>query len=400
MNNLGYSQAIQLQTALMPIAYLLCTLGLLLSVFRHWGNFHEILMTLVGIAVIVFMVNGYPTALTTVADAFKQLRQQTTANTPGASWTGVFQVKFENPAWDQIAEKIALLLCEALKGIGQVSIWFLDWVQSWAFNGLIAISPVLIGALAVPWTQGVGINFLMTSFGVAAWHLGIALVDILLASAASQIFTFAGVSGGVAAGTTISLGLLPVFLGALAAIVLVAICLYLAVPLVIATVLRGGSPLTAGAKAGMEMALAGFGMASVAGSSFAAKQAAAGGAGSDSASRQALTGTLRSQGSGGKDGDEGGGSFAKPLPRTAGGGGAFQPEASQQASKEEPGKAQPAAAQRRTDTERQADIISSYEPTPGVQAPRRASSHRSENELKRRQAEAHQTLEELDENYT
>ena len=44
MTDLGYDQAMQLRAALMPIAYLLCTTGLILAVFRHWGNFHEILM--------------------------------------------------------------------------------------------------------------------------------------------------------------------------------------------------------------------------------------------------------------------------------------------------------------------------------------------------------------------
>jgi hypothetical protein len=58
MNNLGYDQAMQLNAALMPIAYLLCTTGLLLSVFRHWGNFHQVLMSIVGIAVIVVLLNG------------------------------------------------------------------------------------------------------------------------------------------------------------------------------------------------------------------------------------------------------------------------------------------------------------------------------------------------------
>jgi len=107
----------------------------------------------------------------------------------------------------------------------------------------------------------VGITFLTTSFGVAAWHLGIALVDILLADVAGALMTVGGVSGGVTAATTISLGLLPVFLGILAGIIFIALALYLAVPLVMAAVLRGASPLTTGAKAGMEMALSALGVA-------------------------------------------------------------------------------------------------------------------------------------------
>jgi hypothetical protein len=275
MTDLGYDQAMQLRTALMPIAYLLCTTGLILAVFRHWGNFHEILMSIVGIGVIVILLNGYPTALTTVADGFKNLRDQTTANAPGnaQSWTQVFDAQFEQPSWDQVAEKIEIAICQMFKWIGKIAIWFLDWVQSWAFNGLIAISPILLGGLAVPWTQGTGITFLTTSFGVAAWHLGIALVDILLASIATQLFAAVGIGGGVAAAVTISVGLLPIFLGALAAIVCVAIALYLAVPIIIASVLRGSSPLTAGAKAGMEMTLTALGLAGMAGSRIAARSA-------------------------------------------------------------------------------------------------------------------------------
>ena len=224
---------------------------------------------------IVVLLNGYPTALTTVADGFKTLRDQTTANAPGnaQSWTQIFDAQFEQPSWDQVAEKIEIAICQMFKWIGKIAIWFLDWVQSWAFNGLIAISPILLGGLAVPWTQGTGITFLTTSFGIAAWHLGIALVDILLASIATQLFAAVGIGGGVAAAATISVGLLPIFLGALAAIVCVAIALYLAVPIIIASVLRGSSPLTAGAKAGIEMTLTALGLAGMAGTRIAARSA-------------------------------------------------------------------------------------------------------------------------------
>lgn len=275
--NLGYDQAMQLRTALMPIAYLLCTTGLLLSVFRHWGNFHEVLMSMVGIAVIVILLNGYPTALTTVADGFKTLREQTTANAPGGSqptWEQIFDVQFQQPSWDQFIEKAEIALCQIFKWMGKIAIWFLDWVQSFAFNGLIAISPILIGALAVPWTQGTGITFLTTSFGVAAWHLGIALVDILLASIAGQLFVGVGISGAITAATVISLGLLPIFLGALVALVIVANALYLAVPIIIAAVLRGNSPLTTAATSGMQMTLTALGLASMAGTRIAAASAA------------------------------------------------------------------------------------------------------------------------------
>jgi type II secretory pathway pseudopilin PulG len=277
MTNLGYDQAMQLRTALMPVAYLLCTTGLLMAVFRHWGNFHEILMSIVGITVVVILLNGYPTALTTVADGFKTLREQTTASAPGGqapTWEQVFDVTFEQPSWNQFVEKAEIALCQVFKWIGKISIWFLDLVQSWAFNGLIAISPILIGALAVPWTQGTGITFLTTSFGIAAWHLGIALVDILLASAAGWIFAGAVSGGAITAATVISLGGLPIFLGALVAFILIAITLYLAVPLVMAAVLRGQSPLTTAATSGMQMALTALGLAGMAGTRLAARGAA------------------------------------------------------------------------------------------------------------------------------
>ena len=279
MNNLGYDQAMQLNAALMPIAYLLCTTGLLLAVFRHWGNFHEVLTSIVGIAVIVVLLNGYPTTLTTVADGFKTLREQTTANAPGGqqpTWEEVFDVQFEQPSWNQIAEKIEIAICQTFKWIGKIAIWFLDWVQSWAFNGLIAISPILIGGLAVQWTQGAGITFLTTSFGVAAWHLGIALVDILLASVATQLFASVGIAGGVTAATVVSMGVLPIFLGALVALVIVALALYLAVPIVIAATLRGQSPLTTAAMSGMQMALTTVGLASMVGTRIAGRMAASG----------------------------------------------------------------------------------------------------------------------------
>ena len=308
MTDLGYDQAMQLRTALMPIAYLLCTTGLLLSVFRHWNNFHEILMSMVGIAVIVILLNGYPTALTTVADGFKTLREQTTAGAPGGeqpTWTQIFDAKFAQPSWNQIAEKIEIAICQAFKWIGKVSIWILDWIQAWAFNGLIAISPILIGGLAVQWTQGAGITFLITSFGIAAWHLGIALVDILLASVATQLFAGVGIAGGITAATVISVGLLPIFLGALVALVVVALALYAAVPFVIGAALRGSSPLTIAATSGMQMAMTTLGLASMAGTRIAATSAA-------SRSKPDSTKTPNKSDTGGDGGNESTGMAPRP----------------------------------------------------------------------------------------
>jgi type II secretory pathway pseudopilin PulG len=346
MTNLGYDQAMQLRTALMPIAYLLCTTGLLLAAFRHWGNFHEILMSMVGITVIVVLLNGYPTALTTVADGFKTLREQTTASAPGGqqpTWTQVFDVQFEQPSWDQVAEKIEIALCQMFKWIGKIAIWFLDWVQSWAFNGLIAISPILIGALAVQWTQGTGITFLTTSFGIAAWHLGIALVDILLASIATQLFASVGIAGGVTAATVVSIGLLPIFLGALVALVIVALALYLAVPIIIAAVLRGQSPLTTAATHGIQMALTALGLASMAGTRIAGQ--------SPVASRKTSgANTGNADGDGGDDPKE----IAPTPSMTPTGGGPTQ-------TAKRPSTSTSAEEAEESPTERQAQILADYE---------------------------------------
>jgi hypothetical protein len=369
MNNLGYAQAIQLQAALMPIAYLLCTTGLLLSVFRHWGNFHEVLNSMVGILVIVILLNGYPTALTTVADGFKTLREQTTANAPGGqqpTWTQVFDAQFQQPSWNQIAEKIEIAFCQTFKWIGKIAIWFLDWVQSWAFNGLIAISPVLIGALAVPWTQGAGITFLTTSFGIAAWHLGIALVDILLASVAVQLFATAGFAGGVTAATVISIGMLPIFLGALVALVIVAIALYLAVPIIIAAVLRGNSPLTTGAKAGMEMSLTALGLASMAGTRIAG------------AASGLKTPSSPGSGGAGDDGSEGTGMAPRPSTTpTNGGSSSTAPRGTPSPGTDE------TASEGSSPAERQTQILADYADAGQGQQPRSSKAERPITEMTR-----------------
>jgi len=349
MTDLGYDQAMQLRSALMPIAYLLCTTGLLMAVFRHWGNFHEILMSIVGITVIVILLNGYPTALTTVADGFKTLREQTTAGAPGGqqpTWQQVFDVQFEQPSWNQIAEKLEIALCQTFKWIGKIAIWFLDLVQSWAFNGLIAISPILIGALAVPWTQGTGITFLTTSFGIAAWHLGIALVDILLASASGYIFGAAIGGGAIGAATVIALGWLPVFLGALVAFILIAIALYLAVPIVIAATLRGQSPLTTAATSGMQMALTAFGLASMAGTKIAARSAAA----------PAKTPPAKQEDTSKNDGGDGGSDSTgmAPQPSTTPTSSGPAPSAKRQSTS-------PTEEAAETPAERQSRILSGYE---------------------------------------
>lgn len=373
MTDLGYDQAMQLRTALMPVAYLLCTTGLLMAVFRHWGNFHEILMTIVGITVIVILLNGYPTALTTVADGFKTLREQTTANAPGGqqpTWTQVFDAQFQQPSWDQVAEKLEIALCQVFKWVGKIAIWFLDWVQSWAFNGLIAISPILIGALAIPWTQGTGITFLTTSFGIAAWHLGVALVDILLASIATQLFVGVGVAGGITAATVISTGLLPIFLGALVALILVALALYLAVPIVIAAVLRGQSPLTTAATTGMQMALTAFGMASMAGTRIAGGGAAA--------STKAPPGKQGNSGKENGDGDETPGMAPQPSTTPTGNPApAAKSRGTSTQTQESAGGESPA--------DRQSQILAGYEaasPTPRTTKTRRPAPTVLEDEEK------------------
>ncbi len=386
MHNLGYDQAMQLRTALVPIAYLLCTLGLLLSALKHWSNFHEILLTIVGIAAIVILIDGYPTALTTVADGFKQLRQQTTQNDSRATWRNLFHVQFEKPLWNQIAEKIEIAACQLFKWIGMLAIWFLDWVQAWAFNGLIAISPVLLGALAVPWTQGAGITFLITSFGVAAWHLGIALVDILLADVAAQFLTAGGMAGGVTASTIVTTGMLPIFLGVLAGIVCMALALYLAVPIIIAAVLRGSSPLTTGAKAGMEMALSGLGMAGMVGGQIAARRAARKNTDSSDSDR----GARRSRRTDEDGGDESGPVPPRPPVRPPGGGGTFDVTTGGEASPIAVAAVAPA-----TPAQRQSQILAGYDSS----APGR-TGRVSENELERRRAEAMRVLGERDEHYT
>ena len=59
------------------------------------------------------------------------------------------------------------------------------------------------------------------------------------------------------------------------ALVIVALALYLAVPIIIAAVLRGQSPLTTAATSGIQMALTAAGLASMAGTRLAARGAAA-----------------------------------------------------------------------------------------------------------------------------
>jgi len=108
-------------------------------------------------------------------------------------------------------------------------------------------------------TQSIGINFLMTSFGVCLWHLGMLLVDLIFDYFAKTILAVSGIAGGVSggaasvmAGSTVTITSWPIWAAALVMIAVVVNCFYLSVPAVISYLLKGANPVTAGATEGMK----------------------------------------------------------------------------------------------------------------------------------------------------
>ncbi len=404
MNQFGLSQALQLQQDLFPGAYFFCVMGLLVSVLTNWGNMQPILMKLIGILAIVIIANGYPTAIQSLANDFKELRDQIDQQN---SWKNLFAATITEPTSSlQIAEKITFVCAQILQYLGNVAVVFLTWVQSFAFAGLIAVSPILLGFLATPWTQSIGINFLITTLGVCMWHLGIALVDLLLNNIAQVIVPAAILSGGIAGAFTGGVGALPIIVGALAGLLLISTAMYLAVPLVIASVLKGGSPLTTAAMAGMQMAGTGAGLGAMIGSQIAARMGGGSGEGGGDPLSKAigdLTKAIGGMNGGGGGSSDSGPGTSGPRPGMTPAPGLGGAESSLIASDDAPRNVRSSTGyggSPQTPAQRQAAILSSYSTEGTATASASTSASVTTNQLSERQAEAAQILEQRDKNYT
>lgn len=261
LSTVGSQAAISLRDMLMGIPFLLCVVGI---VERGWNSenkpkelFNSILVTLIVVGLII----GFPTALNELKDGFLSVRQDF-SQIPLIEklYEGEIQESGVPSKWD-IGNYFCYVGVVAMQRMGVLSIKLIEWFQEFAINGLIAVSPILLGFLATSFTRSIGINFLMTSLGVVMWHLGFAIVDLVLYHFSGQILAAAGLSA-VASGTALAFGLIgwPWALAGMLLVVIVSNALYLSVPIVVQALLKGANPATTAFAAGVQGAATAIGM--------------------------------------------------------------------------------------------------------------------------------------------
>jgi hypothetical protein len=183
----------------------------------------------------------------------------------------ILNANLENePPVYKVGNYILYGIVKLLQGIGKFGIIIIELLQTVSLLALSAISPILIGMLATSWTRSAGVRFLMTSLIICMWSIGIALVDLVLFGLGQYIFAAAigaGAAGalgavGTATGAGVALTTLamPALLLVMAIAAFVPIALYLAIPIIMHTVMMGANPLTSSLSAGAGMAATAIGI--------------------------------------------------------------------------------------------------------------------------------------------
>ena len=264
LSTLGSQAAISLRDMLMGIPYVLCVVGIIISVWKEGDNPKAILNSILATVIIVGLIIGFPTALNELREGFSSLRHQF-GQVPMIEKLYSVDVGDAPSKWN-IGDYICYTGVLLLKKLGYFSVLILEWFQEFAINGLITVSPILLGFLAIDFTKSIGINFLMTSLAVVMWHLGFTIVDLVLYHFSGQILAAAGLSA-IASGTALAFGAIgwPVALAGMLLIVIVSNTLYLSVPFVVQALLKGANPATTALAAGIQ------GTATAAGMAFGAK---------------------------------------------------------------------------------------------------------------------------------
>ncbi|MDX2225609.1 MAG: hypothetical protein SFY92_00700 [Verrucomicrobiae bacterium] len=216
--------------------------------------------------VIVILITGYREAMIATRDAFWELREEV-AQKNSASFHSLFRAEFsEKPSAFNIADYLCYCFSACFQAIGSFGVKAIGWLQDFAMAGLIVVSPLGLGFLALPWTKQIGINFILTSVGVALWALGVAVVDVIIYKLTADILQACGLTGAVNLGTAntviqvATVGWALIAAGLLLGAIIVN-AMYLSVPFVVAAIMRGAGPATTALQAGVQGLGAAIGLA-------------------------------------------------------------------------------------------------------------------------------------------
>ena len=275
-----YAAADDIRILLMPLAFLLCVLGIGQMGWRAGSDPRAVLGSLLRTIIVVALIGGYPSAMKRGQQAFMEMRSKfTTAR--DAKFVQLLSSRIQNQpsdSWTNLGKIVPAAIGYFFQGIGRFMLILLRFFQEFAIAGLIAVSPLLIGFLFFSYTQSLGIQFGVTSLTVLLWHVAICLVDIVIQAISDTLFAPITATNLVLLGGNLIIvnnWLMFPFIMAFAAFITV--FFYLSVPFVASAVMKGLSGTTATLQAGVHGAMQTAGLIMGAGLTFggsAAVQAA------------------------------------------------------------------------------------------------------------------------------
>jgi|GEM_PF-578226 len=266
--------AYALRQSLLPIPYVLCVLGLWETLWHQATEVKAILGAILRVLIVAVFVWQYPDFIDAARESLSGFRKEVFGHAA--------EMKFENAqvgetefkraltapidiqpsTWD-FTGQICAALIHSLQGLGQVMLSILLFLQEFCLEGLIAISPILLGFLGWNLTRSMGIQFCFTTVGILLWEVGVLIVDVLLLSFGEEYLkpTLAAAATIGTAGAITGVVSWPLLLSAMVIAALIPAFLYLSVPFIIATVLRGGDPTAPLLLKAMQMATTASGAA-------------------------------------------------------------------------------------------------------------------------------------------
>lgn len=295
----------ELREELLPITFLCCVIGLWDTLWNQGTGVKTILGAIFRVLIVVILVWQYPVFIDSAREALSGFRNGVFSRAGENTFKQVLMANVQTqPGTLDFTGQICAALVHSLQGLGQVMLSILMFLQEFCLRGLIAISPILLGFLGWNLTRAMGVQFCFTTLGILMWEIGVLIVDVLLLSFGENYLRPTLEAGAIvgAAGAVTGVLSWPLFLSAVVIAALIPAFLYLSVPFIIATVLRGGDPTGPLLLKAMQMATAAPAAAAML-PKLSSAVAAAGSLGNVLRAGSAMVGSVTSGGIGGGSSD-------------------------------------------------------------------------------------------------
>ncbi|PWU10194.1 MAG: hypothetical protein C5B47_02525 [Verrucomicrobia bacterium] len=242
-----------LRDHLFSLAFILIVLGIWESAWKGGNDPKAILGILLKTTIIVVLLAFFPVMMKGGKEFFNGLKESVNSETQN-KFNELLDSKLPEvePKFSTIGPYIASLITAFLQYCGTIGVEIVKHFQTYAIGCLTAVSPLMIGLLALSYTQAIGVRFLMTSLCVVMWSLGFVFADLFLSYLGTSVFAGMLASGtGALAGVAASAFSWPAALGAMLVACLVPTFLYIATPMAIAKLMAGANAGTAMAWGGL-----------------------------------------------------------------------------------------------------------------------------------------------------